>query len=124
MEFSVKLARLPDEVNIPDRLKDRFHYDAARGLLTYRGFMTKCTYDEVCKLSDDADYHRAIEKLFVMTSNEVTPRSAFPKVPAAVVVATAGAGLLGVAMWWSLSRHDASPAPPRVDATITTPVSR
>src|ERR1051326_8733291 len=43
MEHSVKLARLPDKVEFPDRLRGRIHYDAAKGQLSYQGFMTKCT---------------------------------------------------------------------------------
>src|SRR5262245_65914724 len=105
MEFSVKLARLPDAVKIPERLNDRFRFDAARQSLVFRGFMTKCTYDEVSALSDDVDYHRAIEKLFVLTSDEVAPHSAIPlpKLSAAFVVATAGAAVLGVGVWWGFA---------------------
>src|SRR5688572_19662499 len=46
MEFSVKLAKLPEAFRLPERLRDRVSYDADRGRLSYRGFMTKCTYDE------------------------------------------------------------------------------
>ena len=126
MEFSVKLAKLPDDVKIPDRLNERFRYDANQGRLIFRGFMTKCTYDEVSALSDDPDYHRAIEKLFVQTSDEVTPHSAlsFSKFPAAILLATAGAAILGVAMWWGLSRHGGTTPAVQPDAAATVSVAR
>ena len=47
MEHSVKLSSLPGNIAFPERLHDRIKFDPVRGQLSYRGFMTKCTYDEL-----------------------------------------------------------------------------
>jgi hypothetical protein len=83
MEYSVKLARLPANLEFPARLQDRVTFDPAKEQLSYRGFMTKCAYDELSSLSDDLDYHRALEQLFVITSGEMAPVGAKRRFPAA-----------------------------------------
>jgi hypothetical protein len=115
MEYSAKLARLPAELKFPERLRDRVGFDAAAERLTYRGFMTKCTYDELCALTDDVEYHRALEQLFVRTSEEVAPHHRSRMLPAAIGLATAIAALLIlVVLWFVMSRgtglRQASPA--------------
>jgi hypothetical protein len=111
MEYSAHLDRLPETIAFPARLKDKIAFDAARGQLVYRGFMTKCTYDELSALSDDADYHRALEQLFVLTSAEVAPRAA-PRVPkAAVLLATAGAIAIALAALWVSLRQTSAEKP-------------
>jgi len=52
--------------------------------------MTKCTYDELSALTDDVDYHRALEHLFVLTSAAAMPepQRRAPVAIAAAVVAT------------------------------------
>jgi hypothetical protein len=109
MEHSVKLARLPDKVEFPDRLRGRIHYDAAKGQLSYQGFMTKCTYDELAALDDDADYHRAIEHLFVLTSQEVAPQPRSRSIPV-IVLATVATLLLAAVTVWTMMRQSHSPA--------------
>src|SRR5437899_102262 len=100
MEFSVQLAKLPTGIAFPDRLRERIHFDPVAGKLSYHGFMTKCTYDELSALSDDTDYHRALEQLFVLTSAEVAPRPA-RSMPAAIVLATVGTALLAIMLLWA-----------------------
>jgi hypothetical protein len=73
VDYTVKLSHLPATVSFSDRVQERLRYDASRGELVYRGFMTKCSYDEISRLSDDPEYHRAVERLFVLTSAEVAP---------------------------------------------------
>lgn len=120
MEYSVKLAQLPAGVSISERLSERFRYDAERRELIYRGFMTKCAYDEVSALSDNLDYHRAVEQLFVLTSAEVAP----PKrhVTPAVLAATAAAAVVVAALiWGTLRQSSAQPAAiPPANATAST----
>ena len=92
MEYKVKLASLPAGVAFSERLRERCTYNAERGELSYRGFMTKCAYDEISALSDDLDYHRAVEHLFVLTSAEIAPpERSFPLT----------AAIAGAAAWWS-----------------------
>ena len=121
MEYSAKLERLPAEVSINDRLSERFRYDAERKQLIYRGFMTKCAYDEISALSDNLDYHRAVEQLFVMTSAEVAP----PKkgLGSGVVAATAAAIVVAVALAWGTVRHAAGQRSVSPPATVTATVS-
>jgi hypothetical protein len=110
MEYSVKLAQLPADVSFPERLRDRVSFDPVKGL-SYRGFMTKCTYDELSALSGDPDYHRALEQLFVLTSAEMSPQSAKGKLPAALLAATIGATVLVAGAVWAIARQAPSEKP-------------
>jgi len=103
VEYSVKLSHLPATVSFSDRLSERLRYDASRGELFYRGFMTKCAYDEISGLSDDPDYHRAVERLFVLTSAEIAPPSNRFSMR---VLATAAAVVMAVVVLiWATVRH-------------------
>jgi hypothetical protein len=121
MEYKVKLASLPTGVVFSERLRERCSYNAERGELIYRGFMTKCAYDEISALSDDLDYHRAVEHLFVLTSAEMTPpTNNFPMAGAMATVAVAAilaaTILLGV---WRFGGGERSVNPP-ANATVST----
>jgi len=111
MEFSVKLAHLPAQIKFPERLTDRVSFDPAKGLLAYRGFMTKCTYDELSALSDDPEYHRALEQLFVLTSEEVAPHARSRSLAAPILLATVGVAALVVAAVWMMTRHSGADQP-------------
>ena len=124
MEFSVKLAKLPEGFSIPQRLTERMAFDQGRGQLSYRGFMTKCTYDDLSSLSDDPEYHRALEQLFVMTSGEITPPAASRRMPVAVVGAGIVAAVIGMAVFWGATRNatphrTVGPSPNAVSPTAT-----
>jgi len=120
MEHSVKLSSLPSDIAFPQRLHDRIKFDPVRGELSYRGFMTKCTYDELAALDDDADYRRALEHLFVLTSEEVAPRARSRGVPAMILVAVATA-LLAAAVFWAITRESyKKPAGSMPTATAST----
>jgi hypothetical protein len=105
MDYAVKLAKPPSELTFPQRLSERVRYDPDRCELIYRGFMTKCTYDELSGLSDDVDYHRALEKLFVLTSADAmpTPARRFPM--AAIAAGTIGAAAIAAGAFWVTTRH-------------------
>jgi len=122
MEFSVKLAKLPEGFSIPQRLTERMAFDEARGQLSYRGFMTKCTYDELSSFSDDPDYHRALEQLFVLTSGEISPRASLRKMPVAILGAGILAAVIGLAVLWSTTRNATAnrPISPSPNATAST----
>ncbi len=122
MEFTVKLAKLPDGFLIPARLSERMAFDEARGRLAYRGFMTKCAYDELSSFSDDPEYHRALEELFVLTSGEMSPRTSARKVPVAILGASIAAAVIGLAVLWGANRNaGAKPAAgPSPNATAST----
>jgi hypothetical protein len=120
MEYSVKLATLPDPFTIPERLRERLSFDAARQQLSYRGFMTKCTYDELAALDDDADYRRALEQLFVLTSHEIAPRQRTRGAPAMLLIAAAAALLAVVALWTMTRQSRAEPRNGISTATIST----
>jgi hypothetical protein len=105
VEYSVKLSHFPATVSFPERVRERLRYDANRGELVYRGFMTKCSYDEISSLSDDPEYHRAVERLFVLTSAEVAPERASLSPP--IMVAAAATVLMAAALVWGTVRHRA-----------------
>jgi hypothetical protein len=125
MEFSVKLAHLPAEIKFPERLNDRIRFDPARGQFIYRGFMTKCTYDELSTLSDDPEYHRALEQLFVLTSEEVAPHSPSRRLAAPILIVAVGVAALVVAAVWVMARHTtADPSAGGVPANAVSAASR
>ena len=108
MEFSVKLVALPEGLNFPERFNERLRFDVARGVLTYRGFMTKCSYDELSALSNDPEYHRALEHLFVLTSGEVTAGEQRPLTPT-LLMATVAAAIVAAAVLWGAVRLVSAP---------------
>ena len=118
MDFSVKLAALPAGLTFPERLRERVSFDPVAGRFGYRGFMTKCTYDELSALSDDPDYHRALEDLFVLTSSEMAPRSS-RSMSAVIVLATIGSALLAMILGWMMMRDGASQKPVNNTSTAT-----
>jgi hypothetical protein len=61
---SASLARLPEHLEFPPRLRQRIVFDARRERLSYYGFMTKADYDLLRGLSSDAAYQQALEQLF------------------------------------------------------------
>jgi hypothetical protein len=117
MEYSVSLASLPEKVAIPDRLRERMSFDAAKQKLTYRGFMTKCTYDELATLDDDADYRRALEQLFVLTSREIAPQP-HSRGLSGILLVTAALALLAAAVFWAATHS--SQAGPRDQISTAT----
>ena len=64
MDHSVKLDRLPSDLEFPPELTNRIRYDSQRRLIVFHGPMSKATYDKLWKVHDDGEYRRAIEKLF------------------------------------------------------------
>jgi hypothetical protein len=64
VEHSVPMVRLPEELSFPAGLAERIHFDAERGQLVFRGFMSKADFDRLCRLSDDWGYLRPLEELF------------------------------------------------------------
>jgi hypothetical protein len=124
MEFSVKLAHLPAQIKFPERLNDRISYEPAKGL-SFRGFMTKCTYDELSALSDDPEYHRALEQLFVLTSEEVAPHARSRSLAAPILLATVGIAAVVVAAVWMMTRHSgADPSPGVLPSNAVSAASR
>jgi hypothetical protein len=122
VEYWVKLTQLPAEVSISGRLSERFRYDAERRELVYCGFMTKCAYDEISALSDNLEYHRAVEHLFVLTSAEVTPprKSPSPRVMAAAMAAV----VIVAALLWGSVRQSVGQRTASPPATATASTSR
>ena len=106
MEYAVKLACLPAGATFSERIRDRIRFDPERRELIYSGFMTKCAYDEISAVSDELDYHRAIEQLFIMTSAEVAP----PKrgFPTAIVVGTTAAVMVAAVLLWGTTRYSST----------------
>jgi hypothetical protein len=123
MDYSVKLAHLPAGFHVPQRMQDRLRFDAYRGELIYHGFMTKCTYDELSGLSDNADYHRALERLFVLTSAAAAPPSK-SSLPAAAIAAAVGAVAVAAGTIWFTTRHTSAKTAAHDQTAVVAPASR
>jgi hypothetical protein len=70
VDHFVSLAGLPDGFQLPADLADRFSYDAAKGRLVWRGFMSKATFDRLVLLNNNWGYRVALEKLFQLCTPE------------------------------------------------------
>lgn len=120
MEFFVPLARVPASLVFPERLHGRVAFDASQGRLVYRGFMTKCTYDELSALSDDVEYHRALERLFVLTSAAANPEPP-RRMSVGIVAAAMGAVAIALAaVWVSLGGSSSEQPNPEQDRVAVT----
>jgi hypothetical protein len=114
VQHKVPLRQLPDGLQVPAPLAERVHYDAEQQTLAFDGFMTKCRFDELNQLSADPAYRRALEELFVLSSEEVVPQ---PQARGLWIgVATVAAALLVTlsiwAIWkWPGARHAAGAQP-------------
>jgi hypothetical protein len=73
-EIAVPLAALPQGVVLGESLDEPIWYDANRKLLCFRGFMCSASYTHLRRLSHDAAYLIALEKLYMGSSVEQTPR--------------------------------------------------
>jgi hypothetical protein len=74
VEHFVHLSRWPEGLQLPADLGDRIRYDADRGRLVYKGFMSKSEFDRLSRLSDDWAYLRPLEDLFRLCTQETAPR--------------------------------------------------
>ena len=64
MDHFVSLERLPEEMEFPADLKDRFRFDAQSKRLYYHGYMSKTDFDRICMLTKDWSFRRKLEELF------------------------------------------------------------
>ena len=93
MIHCVTLSEPPADFQVPDDLKERFWYDGQRKRLCFDGFMSKCTYDRLLKLSWDVHYRRALEGLFRSSIPEEETLGNFRRRKVAIVLITV-AGLV------------------------------
>jgi hypothetical protein len=75
LDHFVKLERLPEDLEFPPDLKDRFSFDAKCQKLGFRGYMSKADFDRVCQLTTDWHFRRTLEQLFRLCVPEDLPRS-------------------------------------------------
>jgi len=108
-ESAVPLTGLDASLSLGDAFPEPIHYDAARGVLLYRGLMSHGSFRYLGGLSRDYRYQRALEQLFVATA---TPEAAGPSWTIWTGVAAAAIALLAVACVGLIrlsSRHVALP---------------
>jgi hypothetical protein len=67
-EATVRLDRLPANLNFPESFPEPITYDPARKVLKYRGLMFSGSYAYLRKLSADPAYLAALDQLFIATS--------------------------------------------------------
>jgi hypothetical protein len=70
VDHFVKLERLPDDFEVPSKLKDRIHFDAEAHRLVFRGYMSKADFDELSGLTTDWRFRRTLEELFRLSIPE------------------------------------------------------
>jgi hypothetical protein len=99
MQHSVPLRKLPDGLVFPAPLCERVHYDQGRHTLAFDGFMTKCRFDELTQLSADPEYRRALEELFVLSSEEILPQSRGRGLWIGLVATAAAVLALSLTIW-------------------------
>jgi len=90
VEHFVTIDRIPDGLEFPSDLKDRFRFDAAKRRLVFQGFMSKAEFDRLCRLSDDWSFRRPLEDLFRLCTPEEQTR---PRGLRGLVSAVAGSWL-------------------------------
>jgi hypothetical protein len=73
MMYSIPLEHLPDGLALSIHLRDRIDYSPVTRRLNFIGFMTKGTYDELIALSSNSKYRQAVERLFVLSPQELRP---------------------------------------------------
>ena len=100
MEHSTKLDKLPDGITFPKHLHERIRHIPERRRLTFHGFMTKCSYDELIALSNDLDYRRALEQIFVLSSQEIGPRTSRRLPSLILILSIAGSLVLAIVIGW------------------------
>jgi len=65
---SVQLSSMPTEIQGDSNLAEPLSYDAAQKQLSYRGFMTRASYDYLRDLSRNTEYQQALLELYQMSS--------------------------------------------------------
>jgi hypothetical protein len=93
-EACARLSHLPDGVNLDVDIDEPIHYDAARKVLMYRGFMCHGSYTYLRTLSADLEYLSALDQLYVCTANRGSQRRFAPLGLGLSLVALLGAGLV------------------------------
>jgi hypothetical protein len=73
-ETSARLDALPPELDFDDDFPEPIRYDAARGLLVYRGFMSYGSFRYLIQLHSDPGYARALDELFRCSGGAPTAR--------------------------------------------------
>ncbi len=73
MERSVPLDLSLEQLPVPPELVDRFHYDATRHRLAFRGRMSKAVFDQLSTLNPSWPYRRALEDLFRECTDDDEP---------------------------------------------------
>jgi hypothetical protein len=102
MDHTTPLQKLPDGIVIPAHLSDRIAYDSERRQLTFRGFMTKYTHDELVAIANDQPYRAAVQRLFVLSSQEFTEGTSRRTSP--LILAGAALGIIAFALFaaWTM----------------------
>jgi hypothetical protein len=103
MEHAVKVGSIPTNIQFPVNLGDRIRFEPSRQKLVFRGFMSKSEYDQLMRLSQDAQYQSAVSELFQLSTDTDSPQlRQFGRV---LTILTIACLLLAALVWWSLLRN-------------------
>jgi hypothetical protein len=94
---SVRLERLPSELEFPEELRAKISFDGARQQLQFNGFMSKTDFDKLVRLHNDLAYQRALERLFQTCTFSPAAEGAKSK-PRRLPLVFAGVATVAVAM--------------------------
>jgi hypothetical protein len=119
VEYSVTLKAVPSGIAIPPRLTEKAILDPASRRFVYRGFMTKLAYDELAEVSDDPEYRRALEQLFVLTAQGTVPAAALRQRTMTVVIAGLCTAIALVVIFWVMSRQASAAKPTNIPSQVT-----
>ena len=99
-ESRATLQRLPDGLEFPIEFRGRISFEPDRCELVFRGLMAAADYCLLDRLSDDAEYHRALGQLYHGGAFQTAGRPAVTPVPVWLWALTAACfGAAGL-IWW------------------------
>ena len=118
MEQAVKVGSIPANIQFPDNLRGRIRFEESHHRLIFRGFMCKSDYDQLMRLSQDANYQNAVSHLFQISTVSDSPQ--MRRLGRVLATLTVACLLLAAMTWWSLLRNspieDYRTSPPTSDA--------
>jgi hypothetical protein len=100
MESRAGLERLPDGFRFPTEFRGQVSFDPGRREIVFRGFMSAADYCLLHRLSDDKDYHRALQQLYHHSVFQAGGRAAVTPVPVWLWALTAVCFVAAGLIWW------------------------
>lgn len=106
MRHEVDLKFLPPGLEFPSDLRDKISYDPSRCRLIFVGRMSRTEFERLLRLSNDADFLRAVERLSqISTNGETKPaKSRRMTLGSTIAIAAALVGILTALLIFALRK--------------------